>query len=406
MWSALGGGTAMLGPLLSGLLLGSFAWGSVFLITVPLALLALYLSMRNVPAHVSESTEPVDNAGGLLSAVMIGALVMGLNFITVPNLQGLAVGLFAVALVSLVLFLLRQRRAANPLYDLRIAARPTFWVAALAGIIVFGSLMGIAFINQQYLQNVLGYSTLQAGAAVLPAVLVMVVVAPRSAKLVVDRGSRATLLLGQAILALAFLAMLVLWDDAAPYWIVAIPLALMGLGVGLAGTPSSNSLTGSVPVRRVGMASGTADLQRDLGGALMTSLFGAVLTGGYAAAMGNAIATSGQDVTATTQSLLQLSFSSAANLATQYPQYGAQILAAAKSSFLSGDDLAYVAGLVAVLVGIAVTFFLFPGRDEERRLHGEYHALDSVDPDVTSTGDMPAPEPVPALPIAGGQAVN
>ena len=196
----------------------------------------------------------------------------------------------------------------------------------MAGIIVFGSLMGVAFINQQYLQNVLGYDTLQAGAAILPAVVFMVLVAPRSAKLVHERGSRATLLLGQAILALAFIGMLLLWGEGTNYLFVAIPLALMGIGVGLAGTPSSNSLTGSVPVRRVGMASGTADLQRDLGGALMTSIFGALLTAGYAAAMGSAIAASGQDITATTQSELQLSYASAADLAAQYPQYADQII--------------------------------------------------------------------------------
>ncbi len=287
MWSALGGGVAMLGPLVSGFLLESFVWGSVFLVTLPLAVLALYLANKHVPAHVNEATEPVDNLGGVLSAVMIGALILGLNFIAVPSLQQIAIGLFIVAAVGLVLFILRQRRARHALYDLKVAARRTFSVAAVAGIIVFGSLMGVAFINQQYLQNVLGYSTLQAGAAILPAVFFMVLVAPRSAKLVQERGSRATLLLGQVILALAFVGMLVLWGEGTNYLFVAIPLALMGLGVGLAGTPSSNSLTGSVPVRRVGMASGTADLQRDLGGALMTSIFGALLTAGYASAMGS-----------------------------------------------------------------------------------------------------------------------
>jgi DHA2 family multidrug resistance protein-like MFS transporter len=321
---------------------------------------------------------------------MIGALVVALNFITVPNMQALAVGLLAVAAIGVVLFVLRQRRAANPLYDLKVAARRTFWVAALAGIIVFGSLMGIAFINQQYLQNVQDYTTLQAGAAILPAVLFMVVVAPRSAKLVQDRGSRATLLLGQSILALAFVGMLILWGEGSPYWMIAIPLCLMGIGVGLAGTPSSNSLTGSVPVRRVGMASGTADLQRDLGGALMTSIFGAVLTAGYASAMGKAIAASGQDVAATTQSMLQLSYSSAADLAAQYPQYGQQILAAAKSSFLDGSQLAYAAGLVAVIIGIAVTFLLFPKKDEELRLHAEFHGEDEGQTAAVAT------------PIAGG----
>ena len=84
----------------------------------------------------------------------------------------------------------------------------------------------------------------------------------------------------QAILGLAFIGMFFLWGEDTPTEFVAIPLCLMGLGVGLAGTPSSNSLTESVPVRRVGRASGTADLQRDLGGALMTSIFGALLDGG------------------------------------------------------------------------------------------------------------------------------
>jgi MFS transporter, DHA2 family, multidrug resistance protein len=378
LWSALGSGTAVLGPIVAGLLLEFFAWGSVFLVTIPFALLALYLAWRFVPAHVHESTEAVDNRGGVLSVVMIGALVVALNFVAVPNLQTLAVGLFAIAAIGLVLFVIRQRRAANPLYDLAVAARPTFWVAAAAGIIIFGSLMGIVFINQQYLQNVLGYDTLAAGAAVLPAALAMVVVAPRSAVLVQQLGSRATLLIGQSLLALSFVAMLFLWGEGTPYWIIAIPLLLMGAGVGLSGTPSSNSLTTSVPVSRVGMASGTADLQRDLGGALMTSIFGALLTAGYATAMGSAISASGQDVTASTQSQLQLSYASAANLAAANPQYSEQILSAARSSFLAGDQAAYLAGLIAVLIGMSIVFFLFPRKDDELRVHAEYAASDEA----------------------------
>jgi MFS transporter, DHA2 family, multidrug resistance protein len=379
LWSALGGGFAMLGPVLSGFLLEQFPgqWGYVFLITLPLALLALYMAWRYVPAHVNEATEPVDNLGGALSAVMMGGLIIALNFLTVPNMQTLAIGLLGVALVALMLFILRQRRAKNPLYDLHVAARRTFWVAACAGIIVFGSLMGVAFINQQYLQNVLGYSSLDAGAAILPAVVLMILIAPRSAKLVHSRGSRFTLLLGQGVLGLAFVGMLLLWTESSPYWEVAIPLGLMGIGVGLAGTPSSNSLTGSVPVTRVGMASGTADLQRDLGGALMTSIFGALLTAGYASAMGSAIAQSGQNVTATTQSALQLSYSSAINLASQYPQYADQITAAAKSSFLAGDQWAYAAGLVAVAIGAALTFFLFPNKQGEDEMRIKFHAEDA-----------------------------
>ena len=258
LWSALGGGIAALGPLVSGALLEYFDWGSVFLVTLPLVAVALFMAIRFVPSHVNESTDPVDNLGGILSAVLVGTLVISINFMPVPNERTLAVGLLVVALATAVVFYLRERRARNPLYDLSIAARTTFWVAACAGIIVFGSLMGAAFINQQYLQNVLGYSTLEAGAAILPAVFFMVLVAPRSAKLVGSHGSRRTLLGGQFFILLSFAGMLVLWREDIPYWQVALPLCLLGIGVGLAGTPSSNSLTGSVPVTRVGMASGTA----------------------------------------------------------------------------------------------------------------------------------------------------
>ena len=131
LWSALGGGIAALGPLVSGALLEHFDWGSVFLVTLPLAVLALLLAISLVPAHVNESTEPVDNIGGLLSAFLVGGLVIAINFLPVPGEKTLALSLLAVAIVTGVLFFVRQRRAENPLYDLRIAARPTFWVAGL-----------------------------------------------------------------------------------------------------------------------------------------------------------------------------------------------------------------------------------------------------------------------------------
>jgi MFS transporter, DHA2 family, multidrug resistance protein len=394
LWSALGGGVSLLGPVVAGALLEYFDWGSVFLVTLPLVAIALPLAIYAVPSHVNETTDPVDNLGGLLSALLVGTLIVSINFMPVPNEQALAVGLLVVAIVVAVVFFLRERRADNPLYDLKVASRPTFWVAACAGIIVFGSLMGAAFISQQYLQNVLGYSTLEAGAAIIPAGVAMVLVAPRSAKLVGSHGSRRTLLTGQAILALAFLAMLLLWREDTPYWQVAIPYIFIGVGVGLAGTPSSNSLTGSVPVTRVGMASGTADLQRDLGGALMTSIFGALLTAGYASAMGTAISESGENVTENTQATLQLSFASAENLAAQHPQSAAQITAAAKSSFLDGDQWAYLAALIAVLVGMALVFRFFPRKDEEEALRTRYHAADTGGAGVPDDTSMP---PAPAL---------
>jgi DHA2 family multidrug resistance protein-like MFS transporter len=203
---------------------------------------------------------------------VVAALILAINFAPVPGKGTLALSLAAIAAAALLAFVIRQRRAANPLYDLHVASRRIFWVAACAGIIVFGSLMGAAFVSQQFLQNVLGYSTLGAGAAFLPAVVFMVLVAPRSAKLVESRGARFTLLCGYASLLVGFATMLLLWKEDSAYWKIGIAYAFIGVGVGFAGTPASHSLTGSVPVRRAGMASGTADLQRDLGGAIMQSI--------------------------------------------------------------------------------------------------------------------------------------
>ena len=377
LWSGIGGAIAALGPLLSGLLLEHFWWGSVFLLTLPLAVVALVLAWAVVPAHVNETTDPVDNLGGILSVVLVAALILAINFAPLPNQDALVLGLAAIALASLVAFYLRQRRALNPLYDLHVAARRVFWVAACAGIIVFGSLMGAMFIGQQYLQNVLGYSTLEAGLSIIPAALFMVLVAPRSAKLVEAYGARATLLLGYVFVLLGFLAMLLLWKEDISYWKVGLGYAFVGIGVGLAGTPASHSLTGSVPVRRAGMASGTADLQRDLGGAVMQSIFGALLTAGYAKAASAAISASGKDVSDSVQSQLTKSFDGAEAIAQQHPQDADAIIAAAKESFLQGDQWAYLAGIVAVLLGGALIFFLFPKRDEERSLLARYHAEDS-----------------------------
>ncbi len=387
LWSGIGGAISALGPLLSGALLLQFHWGSVFFITLPLALIAFVMAWRLVPAHVNETSDPVDNLGGILSVLLVAALVLGINFAPVPGKGTLAIGLGVIAIAAGGAFILRQRRAREPLYDLDVAKRRVFWVAACAGIIVFGTLMGAMFVGQQFLQNVLGYSTLDAGLSILPAAVLMVLIAPRSAKLVNTHGARVALLVGYAFCLLGFLTMLLLWEDHIAYWKVGLAYALVGAGVGFAGTPASHSLTGSVPVKRAGMASGTADLQRDLGGAIMQSILGAILTAGYAAAVASAVATSPEKalVTNSVQSELEKSFSSAADTAQRYPHYAAQITAGAKESFLQGADHAYLAGIIAILLGATLVFFRFPRHRREEELLREYHAQD------TARREEPAP---------------
>jgi len=386
LWSALGGGISALGPLVSGALLTQFDWDSVFFVTLPLAVVALYLAWRFIPAHVNETSERVDNLGGILSVLMVAALVLAINFAPVPGAGAAAAGLGLVAVAAIVAFVIRQRRARPPLYDLDVAARRIFWVAACAGIIVFGSLMAAMFIGQQYLQNVLEYSTLDAGLAILPGAVGMVLVAPRSAHLVETRGARFTLLLGYAFCLAGFVVMLLLWDENAHYWHIGLGYLLIGVGVGFAGTPASRSLTASVPVHRAGMASATADLQRDLGGAIMQSILGALLTAGYATAAATAVASAPNSVSSSVESELTKSFSSAAAVAEQHPRYAESIIEGARGAFLQGDAWAYVAGIVAILIGAALVATRFPDKEGEAKLLAAYAKEDAT----------PAPPPSPA----------
>ena len=114
LWAAIGGAISALGPLCSGILLEHFWWGSVFLLTLPLAVIALAMAVKFVPSHVNEATEPVDNLGGILSVILVGALVLGINFAPVPNETTLTIVLFVVAGAALVGFYIRQRLRSEP----------------------------------------------------------------------------------------------------------------------------------------------------------------------------------------------------------------------------------------------------------------------------------------------------
>jgi hypothetical protein len=123
----------------------------------------------------------------------------------------------------------------------------------------------------------------------------------------------------------------------------------------------------------------------------MQSIFGALLTAGYATAAAAAIATApnSAQVNQSVENQLTKSFAGAEAVAQQYPQYASQITAAAKQSFLDGDQWAYTAGIVAVLVGAALVLWFFPKHDEEQKLLARYHAEDSGPPEPSEVGQRP-----------------
>ena len=380
LWSGIGAGASALGPPIVGWLLTFSWWGAGFVLSIPLAAAALLMSLR-LPTTPTDTTG-VDNISGVLSVVMVGTLIVAITFAPMPGLGVTAIALGAVAIVAVILFLRRQRRLARtngkPLFNLDTARRPTFWVAALAGLIVFGSLMGSFFIGQQFLQNVMGYSTFAAGIAVIPNAITMMIFSPIAGTLIPRIGSRTTLAIGFVLVGIGFMLMFA-WNANSSPLLIGVTYAIVGAGVGTAAAPASRSIMSSVPASDLGMGSATNDLQRDLGGAIMQAVMGTLLVARYSGEFGQAFAAAPasdqSQLTSDAVSQMLSSFAGAESVATSLPSADQQtLIAAAQTAFTAGSNLAFAFALAAVAAGLIVVLRYFPKKDEEFQLEAQYAA--------------------------------
>lgn len=367
-WSSVSSMATIAGSVLAGVVLTFASWPWVFMLSVPVAVVAFVLVLLFVPSHVGESGDPVDHAGGLLSAAALGCLVLGVSMVFAPGGSVRGGVLLAAAVVLLALFGWREVRARFPLFDLKVARQRLFWLPAVGGLIAVGTLGGALFVGEQFMQSVMGYNPLEAGFAVIPAVLSLFLAAQLSAKAVGRLGTRSTMLIGYGFLLLAMVSML-FWREHSPYALVGTSFFVIGLGVTFVMTASRRALTSSTPVHRAGMASATSDLQSDLGGAVMQALLGAVLASGFSAAVSTRISAD-PDAAGLSEQVthaLQTSFASAVQVAGEYPQYTAEILAGARASLLDGSLVAFLIGTGVILAGAIAVRVGLPSREEERR---------------------------------------
>jgi MFS transporter, DHA2 family, multidrug resistance protein len=395
LWSGIGGGCSALGPLIGGLLLGRFWWGSVFLPSVPIAVLVVVLAGLWLPRHAGESSEPVDHPGGVLSVVFIGPLVLAISLVPDYGFNGTVLGLFAVALVGLVLFVVRERRAESPLFDLKVLGARTFTIALVGGTITWGGLLGATFIGQQYTQNVLGYSPLSAALITLPAAVFVAAAARPAGRMIASRGSRVPLALGLAVTAVGFLGM-ALFGMTTSAVVVGIVYGVLGLGIGLAGPPSSSSLMGSVPVARAGMGSASNDLQRDFGGALFQAVMGTLLAVEYTSYFTKAFAAlppqQAQQLSQQAVATISHSFTGAEQVAKQFPQAQAQqLVAAAQQAFVDGKTAAILFAVLASLIGLVVVLLLYPNKQDEEVTYAQ--VAGQQPPPRRDTKPEPEPDP-------------
>ncbi|UOX92476.1 MFS transporter [Amycolatopsis sp. FBCC-B4732] len=282
IWSAGSGGGIALGPLVGGTLLEHYWWGSVFLINVPVVVVFLIAGAFLLPESRDPNPGRFDLLSAALSMVAIVPLVYAVKHAVSEGLDAQAAVAAVLGVAAGVLFLRRQRRAADPLIDVGLFRNGAFSGAVLANFISVFALMGLLFFFSQYLQLVRGFSPLRAGLAEMPATLASIVVVGAVGVVVRRLGQGRAVAAGLAVAALG-LTLVAVAEQAPQYWWLGLTLVPVGLGVGLALTLTVDSVLSAVPRDKAGSASAISETAYELGAALGIALLGSLVTVVYRA---------------------------------------------------------------------------------------------------------------------------
>lgn len=349
IWAGISGGGAAIGPVASGFLLEHFAWGSVFLVNVPIIAAALGTGYVLLPKSKDPHPEPLDPVGALLSIAGLGALVYAI--IEAPHRGwGSAESLawFAGALVTITAFLVWESRTGSPMLNLHYFRDPRFGVAAGVITLVFFGMFGFFFLLTQYFQLVLGYGTLEAGVKQLPFAAVMMTLAPQSPKFAAKYGANRVVAFGLCGVSAAMFLFTIAHVDTS-YWAIVPVVMVMAGGMAMVIPSMTGSIMSAVPLGKAGVGSAMNDTTRELGGALGVAVLGSIVASRY----GNRLAPAlGLLPPGPAQAQAEQSLAGAlqAAKATGDPAVGGQVARIARESFVSGMHLAAViAGFVALL---------------------------------------------------------
>src|ERR1700744_2400834 len=331
-WSAVPGAGVLIGPTLGGLLLSHFWWGSVFLINVPLAALALSGVLLTVPETAQPSRQRFDLLGVALVAGSLFALVDAI--IEAPDRGWTGPGPRAEGrggLAALAVFVWWELRTRNPLIDLRVFRSRAFSAAAGSVTVIFFALFGGLFVLTQYLQLVHGYSPLSAGIRALPFAVATAAVSPLSAVLAKRFGTHRIIPAGMVLMGAGLLDFSTAGVHTS-YPALAVAVAIMGAGMGLVMAPASNTIMTTVPAHQAGAGSAINDTIREVGGALGIAIIGSLAENLYRSKLGTALAAAPRPDPV---SPLATSSVAAADVAGKHlgGAAGAQLTAAAHTAF-------------------------------------------------------------------------
>ena len=361
-WSAVAGAAIVIGPTLGGLLLSHFWWGSVFLINLPLAAVALAGVVLIVPETADPARSRFDIPGVVLVAGALFAIVDAIIEAPGRGWTGpVTLGLGGAGVAALAAFVWWELRISDPLIDLRVFTSRAFSAAAGAVTVIFFALFGSLFLLTQFLQLVQGYSPLAAGVRALPFALAMAAASPVSPLLAERFGTRVIMPGGMALMGLG-LADLSTAGVHTAYPLIAVAVAIMGAGMGLVMAPASNTIMTTVPAHQAGAGSAINDTIREVGGALGIAIVGSLSAAVYQSRLGSALATAhvpGAVTHAATGSVAAADLTGARLGGVP----GSELISAAHSAFVTSMALGIrVAAGVALVSAVAAVFAFAPRR--------------------------------------------
>jgi EmrB/QacA subfamily drug resistance transporter len=357
IWAGCSGIGIAIGPVTGGWLIEHADWSWIFLVNLPVVVVALAAGRFLVPESRDESAPRLDLGGFVLSFVALSALVWGL--IEAPArgwADGLVLAAFAFSVVVLGAFVAWERRASSPMLELALFRNPRFSASSVAVSLAFFALFGMIFLLTQYLQEVRGYSALEAGVRTMPVAAGLVLGGPLSAKLAERAGIRVVVPFGLTVVAVA-LALLAGADAGSAYGLIAVILVLLGFGIATAMAPATDAIMGSLPEAKMSVGSAINDTTRVAGGSLGVAVLGSLLASGYRGDMDSVVAT----LPAQARELAQDSL--AGGLAVASRVGDGRIASAAQDAFVAGMHTAALVAAAVALAGAVVAAVFLPARE-------------------------------------------
>jgi EmrB/QacA subfamily drug resistance transporter len=372
IWGAVNGAASAVGPIIGGLLTANFGWRWIFLVNLPVSVVAVALTLRVVTESRDPSPRRIDVPGMTSFTVAAAALTYALIRGAWGSTETIA--LIAVAAVSLAAFVVTERRSAAPMLDLRLLRNPTFTAMLLAGALLSAAAWAGMTYQSLWLQSVLGLSAIKAGLVMLPAAAAAFIVSGQVGRFLHRTSPRWMVGTGLLVIAIGALVQAVIRENSS--WPVIIPgLVLVGVGAGLAMASLTSTAMSAVPWQQAGMAGGALSAFRQLGYAFGIAVLGEVFDSGLSHGLSHG---AGAGLSAA------LSGGQAQAVLAHTPA----LAPAVHRAFADGLDLAYVVAAGLGFIAAGAVFTLVRPRLRERAA--------AAGTPVTAAESEPAPASVEA----------